>query len=165
MADEKINLKGLNKADVLAALYNASKPQGMGFMQYDPRPMTREQAQILLDEGQTDFDYLIGRVMKIKLSGNELDPQGYDRDNGRGTAERAISSLRSTGKPISNAIQEIHKSNTKDAARNVKSRLNKKSHYEQRGNMGVLELGLDDVSDILNERIDEGLKNLDDLEK
>jgi hypothetical protein len=34
-----IDLKGLNKAAVLAALYNASKPQGMGFLQYDPTPM------------------------------------------------------------------------------------------------------------------------------
>ena len=40
-----IQLSGLNKADVLAALYNASKPQGMGFLQYDPKPMTRAEAE------------------------------------------------------------------------------------------------------------------------
>lgn len=27
-----VNIEGLNKADVLAALYNASKPMGMGFL-------------------------------------------------------------------------------------------------------------------------------------
>jgi len=60
MVDEKLSLKGLNKADVLAVLYNASKPQGMGFMHYDPKPMTRDKAKQLLDSGQTYFDYLNG---------------------------------------------------------------------------------------------------------
>lgn len=32
-----INIKGLNKAKVLAALYNASKPLGLGILQYDPK--------------------------------------------------------------------------------------------------------------------------------
>ena len=36
---EKISLVGLSKAAVLAALYNASKPQGMGFLQFNPKPM------------------------------------------------------------------------------------------------------------------------------
>lgn len=29
-----VSIKGLGKAKVLAALYNASHPQGMGFLQY-----------------------------------------------------------------------------------------------------------------------------------
>ena len=92
---EEIDLSGLNRADVLAVLYNSSKPQGMGFLQYDPAPMTREQAQEILDRNHTSFDYLKGRVMKIDLSRNKLDTRLYNRDNGEGTAERAISSLRS----------------------------------------------------------------------
>ncbi len=164
MTQETISLNGLNKADVLVVLYNASKPQGMGFMQYDPRSMTREEAQSLLDEGQTYFDYLKGRVMKVDLSGDELDPRGYDRDNGQGAAERVISSLRSTGKTSSDEIQTIHKSNTQDSARDVKGRLHERSRYEQKGHMGVLRLGYDDVADALNERLDQALKKLDDLE-
>jgi len=31
--------------------------------------------------------------MKVNLSGNELDPKLYDRDNGEGAAERAILTL------------------------------------------------------------------------
>ncbi|MDP3900712.1 MAG: hypothetical protein Q8Q23_06595 [bacterium] len=92
----KIALAGLNKADVLAALYNASKPQGMGFMHYDPKTMTREEAESLLKQ-ITYFDYLKGRVMKVNLEGDELDTCGYDRDNGQGAAEQAIAELRSTG--------------------------------------------------------------------
>lgn len=85
-----ISLKGINKADVLAALYNSSRPLGMGFMHYDPKPMTRDEAQAILDDGCTHFDYLNGRVMKIDLSGDELDPRLYDRDNGPGAATTAL---------------------------------------------------------------------------
>ena len=90
---DKISLKGLDKAAVLSALYNASHDQGLGFLEYDPAPMTAEEAQRLLDE-DTDFDYLKGRVMKVNLGGNELDPYFYDRDNGDGAAAKIIDALR-----------------------------------------------------------------------
>ena len=83
MVADGIDLRGLDKAEVLAVLYNSSKPQGMGFMNYDPKPMSKEEARRLLDTGQTDFDYLNGRVMKIDLSRDELDTWGYNRDNGQ----------------------------------------------------------------------------------
>ncbi len=112
-----ISLKGLNKADVLAALYNASKPQGMGFMHYDPKPMTRDEAEALLEE-TTDFDYLKGRVMKVDLSGDELDERGYG-DNGKGAAERAIAELRKTGDANSPNISSTHHENMLASARNI----------------------------------------------
>jgi len=85
-----IDLQGKNKAEVLAKLYNASKPQGMGLLHYDSKKMTTEQAQAILDTGQKCFDYLKGRVMKIDLSDDELDIRLYDRDNGQGAAARAL---------------------------------------------------------------------------
>ncbi|WP_334158533.1 hypothetical protein [Achromobacter insolitus] len=84
-----MNIRGFRKPAVLAALYNASQPLGMGFLQYDPTPMTEEEAEHLLKHQQC-FDYLKGRVMKIDLRGDTLDTWGYDRDNGQGAAERAI---------------------------------------------------------------------------
>ncbi len=48
-----ISINGLDKAAVLAALYNASRPQGMGFMHYDPKPMEVEEARTLLRGGLT----------------------------------------------------------------------------------------------------------------
>ena len=105
---ETIDLKGLDKAAVLAALYNASKPQGLGFLHYDPAPMTVEEAQAILDEKQVRlkeinsmggnwdeiyFDYLKGRVMKVDLLGDDLRFQLYDRDNGEGAAQRAIDGI------------------------------------------------------------------------
>ena len=91
-----ISLKGLNKADVLSALYNCASSPGMGSLARDSKPMTREVAQKIIDGGVTYFDYLQGRVMKVDISGNELDPWLFDRDNGSGVAERAINSVRNT---------------------------------------------------------------------
>lgn len=91
----EVDIKGLDKAEVLAALYNASRQQGMGFLQ--PRGadgMTAEQAREELKRG-TYFDYLHGRVMKVDLSKDTFCAGAYDRDNGQGAAERAIASLRS----------------------------------------------------------------------
>ena len=100
-----VNIKGLDKAAVLAALYNRAKIQGLGFLQACDGDMTTEQAQKLLEGEQTPdypitrrdqyFDYLYGRVMKVNLtSDEELDPRLYDRDNGEGAAAAAIDTIR-----------------------------------------------------------------------
>ncbi len=89
-----INIKGLNKADVLKELYNNSKVQGLGFLQATGKDMTTEEAEKLLDY-RTDFDYLYGKIMKIDLSSDdEFNERFYDRDNGIGAAARAIERLR-----------------------------------------------------------------------
>ncbi len=91
-----IDTTEIDNADVLAALYNASKPLGVGSMHFDSARMSGQDAQDILDMGQDHFDYLKGRVMKVKISGNTLDPWGYDRDNGPGAAQRAITSIKET---------------------------------------------------------------------
>lgn len=90
-----INISGLTKAFVLKALYDGSKFQGFGFLQAKDSPLTLEEATILCERhkdsrGYIYFDYLYGKVMKVEISTNELDPFLYDRDNGEGAAERAI---------------------------------------------------------------------------
>lgn len=87
-----IDLKGKNKAKVLVALYNSSKPQGMGFLHYDPTPMSQSEAEELL-RSQTYFDYLKGRVMKVDLSGDCFDPSMYDIDNGQNAAKNALENI------------------------------------------------------------------------
>lgn len=88
-----IDISGLNKAEVLAVLYNSSQAQGMGLVQSNPKTLTIEEAQGLLAK-QSYFDYLKGRVLKVELSGDTLCSARYDRDNGIGAAERAISRMR-----------------------------------------------------------------------
>lgn len=92
---DKISIAGLSKARVLAALYNNSRPLGMGFFQYDPEPMTEQEAQSFLGADGGYFDYVNGRVLKVDLRGDSFDPCLYDRDNGKGAAAAAIKSLRS----------------------------------------------------------------------
>lgn len=152
---ERISLEGLNKADVLAALYNASKPQGMGMLHYNPAPMTREIAQGLLDQ-TTDFDYLKGRVMKINLGSNELDPRLYDRDNGRGAAEAAINSLRSTSDSNNDDIRTTHQENTAESVKDVQGELDTKSSME--GN--VFRLGIGDMKEHLEPALERVKKTL-----
>ena len=91
-----IDISKLDKAAVLAALYNNSKQQGMGFLQARGRTgMTIDEAKELLT-GDDDhyFDYLHGRVMKVDLSGDQLNEYLYDRDNGAGAAQQAINTVK-----------------------------------------------------------------------
>jgi hypothetical protein len=97
-----IDISKLNKSEVLAALYNASKPQGLGFLHSATDDMTVEQAKAIIDRCPPDdiyFDYLKGRVMKVHLEGDTLDTWGYDRDNGQGAAERALAKLKTQSAP------------------------------------------------------------------
>lgn len=87
-----IDISKLDKAEVLAALYNASHPQGLGFLHFDPKPMTRDEAVELLTKS-TYFDYVKGRVLKVRLDRDTFDPCLYDRDNYQGAAEDALMEL------------------------------------------------------------------------
>ena len=86
-----MDIRGLDKARVLKALYNHSRPQGMGIFCADPNLMTDEEARALLDANPNRyFDYLKGRVMKVSVHADYLETALYDRDNGHGAAENAI---------------------------------------------------------------------------
>ena len=66
-----IDISKMNKAEVLAGLYNASHPQERGFLQTSSEDMTIEQAQSLFDEGYSPVkvrDYLhLGQKTITKL--------------------------------------------------------------------------------------------------
>lgn len=87
-----MDISKYDKAEVLRVLYDNAQPQGMGMLHFKSGNMSREEARSWLKHG-TYFDYLSGRVMKVDLSGNELDTRLYNRDNGPDAAEKAIESL------------------------------------------------------------------------
>ena len=89
---ESIDISNLDKCAVLRVLYDNAKAQGMGFLHYEPDPMTLEEATEALSRS-TYFDYHKGRVMKVDLKGDTLDPWLYDRDNGDGAAAAAIAGI------------------------------------------------------------------------
>lgn len=93
---EKIDITGLNKAEVLAALYNNARTLSIFS---DKETITIRNAEKILDsveltrDGRVYFDYLNGRVLKLYLDRDTIDPALYDRDNGQGATYAAIKHL------------------------------------------------------------------------
>ena len=87
-----VHLHGkLSRAEALAALFNAAKPQGLGYMQYNAsHVMDKLEAEMILAKGDY-VDYLEGRVIKTKFDSDiEIDTTLYDRDNGEDAGAAAI---------------------------------------------------------------------------
>lgn len=94
MKETSIDISKKDKAEVLAALYNGSSPQGMGIFHYDSALMTKEEAAKFLENTpDKSFDYLKGRVMKINLHDDILKTTLYNQDVGKGMAELIITEL------------------------------------------------------------------------
>lgn len=89
-----VDIKGLDKARVLKALYDHSHVQGLGFMHAAEEGTVTVESCAKLLEKYTQYDYLHGRVLKVDLSGDEFDERLYDRDCGKGAAQRAVDSIR-----------------------------------------------------------------------
>lgn len=156
MATDTIDISTLDKASVLAALYNASRPLGMGFMQFDPKPMQPAEAAELLKQS-TYFDYLKGRVMKLDFNGNALRVDLYDRDNGDGAAQRAIEAMQKSKDVNSPKIAEAHKDGTRTAAASARTSLGKQTTLTTKSGMPVIELGLADVAKELGPKINQAI--------
>ena len=188
MKNRMVSIVGLDKAAVLAVLYNRALTGGMGFMQYDPRPMTVEQAREILRsfegaakkfffrkiEKQSSviriyFDYIAGRAMKVDLtSDKEFDASTYDEPcyNGDGAAEDAIRSLRETGDVNSSTIQAAQLVGFLAAVKRTRKQLHEETEPTRDveipglGLTRVVNLGLNDVADVLGSKIDEAEKRV-----
>lgn len=153
-----IKYDGLTKEQVLAGLYNASKPQGMGFLHYDPKNMTTEEAKELLEKTQY-FDYLKGRVMKLNLSKEgEFSESGYDRDNGQGAAQKVINALISNNKT---AIEKMHKVGLVNSAAVTQRQTETPTTTTEKDGMFVMTLGLDDCALELTKAISQAIDSHD----
>ncbi len=153
MPDE-ISIDGLDKAKVLMALFNGSRPLGLGFLHYDPKPMAEEVARDLISQGAY-FDYVQGRVMKVDLSGDSFNPWLYDRDNGEGAAKRIVDTLRITGEvnPVATVLR--HKDGTREAAGQAMEGIAIESGVRsESGSLVAYELGMAGVANELKPRLD-----------
>lgn len=94
-----MNISGLDRARILKALYDHSRPVGMGCLTAKPGPMPLEEARALISAAEVQragartnlhFDYVYGRPLKVVLGGSTIDLRLYDRDHGEGAGELAI---------------------------------------------------------------------------
>lgn len=149
-----MHISGLDKAAVLAALYNASRPQGMGFLAYKAEPMTVDAARELLNDGYHYFDYLYGRVMKVDLAGDELETRLYNRDNGQNAAENALAELAASGSVNTVGIQIQHDAGKKQAAFETMATINQPTVIGD----GAVHLSMADVAHLVAPAIAEAVK-------
>lgn len=93
----KIDISGLDRAELLAALVN-----GTGLTQ---NPMTKKEAQAEIDAvialGEKPitlyFDYVRGRHLKVDIGSDFLDSQNYDLGTEEGRAAEVVAALRAKG--------------------------------------------------------------------
>ena len=87
MNNTSIDISGVDRAELLAALYNGTSPLGFGKNHDLGRDMTVEEAKDILGktEGKFSFDYLLGRPLKMWIDDTEPNtlqrPDLYDRDS------------------------------------------------------------------------------------
>lgn len=92
-----IDISNKDRNEVLAALYNASTPIGMGFKDYNPMPWTKEIAAMYFDrftqpdkEGIIALKWVMGRPLNCQFQNNIVYVSGYNNDNEWGLAQRVI---------------------------------------------------------------------------
>ncbi len=168
MSDKQmVDISGLDKAAVLAVLFNASAPGGMGFLQAGrgPSVMTVEDAQQIIEgggspdpgfpHGNLRYDYLFGRPLKVNLEGDEFNPWGFDRDNGgAGTAQWLIDELRSNGQVDSDELGDHRKGLLLERSAQTRRFIRTSSRAEG----GTFQLGGSDVAGIVTHHLDQQIK-------
>lgn len=95
-----IDIKGLDKAKVLKALWDHSHVQEKSYLsrqRVDDSGFTIEMAQREIDycKGhRLHYYYVYGHVIKCDITDDEFDPWLYDEACGEGMAQKAINDLR-----------------------------------------------------------------------
>lgn len=97
-----IDISNKDIDEVIAALYNASCPVGVGFMEYDPDTwdasfahfyLEKFKDEIMDEEGNIYIKYILGRPLNIIIQNGLINVQGYDNDNEQGLAKRVIRTI------------------------------------------------------------------------
>lgn len=101
-----LDIKGIDKGALIAALYNGTRSLGMGVLHDLRRDMTRDEGNELAGDrnaigGRIRFDYIYGRPIKVVIhvdadgSWRELEREDlYDRDACQGACARAVERAR-----------------------------------------------------------------------
>ena len=100
-----IDIQGLDKAELLAKLYNDSQHIGIDGASHER--MSVEDAQNIIDDHGLVFQTVGGRAIHIDLSGDTIeDTSLYNQMNGYAAAESAIDAVRQRGYAADDAALE-----------------------------------------------------------
>ncbi len=91
----EICIANLDKAQVLAALYNEAKQNQSGFQEgYRSGKISANKAELIIQEGGTlQFATLLDKNLHVDISGNYFSPEKYEECNGIFSAQRAIDEI------------------------------------------------------------------------
>ena len=99
---DAVDISGLDRAELLAALYNATRAYGRGALHDLGRDMTVDEARVAIAERRVEqrglarlgmiayFDWLCGRPIKLDIEQDSVDFYLYDNDAGPGTGKPLI---------------------------------------------------------------------------
>jgi hypothetical protein len=85
----EINIEGIDKLELLHALWNRQIAPNNGF--YKP-PFSKDAAIIVIKNGE--IDYFCGKAIKMDLSSDVVEPRLYDRDAGKGAFMEVLNKLK-----------------------------------------------------------------------
>jgi hypothetical protein len=96
---EDINYSGIDEATLIHALYHGTAALGLGILHHKAGLSVEDVAEDLkndLGEKRIYFDYYRGHPLKLSLDtvNKTFNPRLYDRDAGRGAAERIVAQLK-----------------------------------------------------------------------
>jgi hypothetical protein len=115
MSNNEVDISGLSKAAVLAALHNNAKVFGAGRLQAVQGDLAVADVQSFLDDGDDrnrmfmgvesegsgrsslNFQYFMGRLLYVDLSSDTIHTDAFDRQYGKGAGQWVIDHLRETG--------------------------------------------------------------------
>jgi hypothetical protein len=110
-SERKLKISDLPRAQVLAALYNASAPSGAGILHYCHGFLSSPEAEQILKENPDlgeRVDYLRGRRIKLDFTSSGWDSLPYEQLAGAGMASKVLEILRKTGQPDHPQIKQLH---------------------------------------------------------
>lgn len=104
------DITGLDKAEVLRALFRAAKPKGIGCLLYNPEDeLTDEVVNWILNECGGWADYVNGRAIKVNILSHHLCVVNYNEYNGFNRAQEVLAPLmaRRNQRVIGNGCQQV----------------------------------------------------------
>jgi hypothetical protein len=94
MGSTDIDITGIDKVELLTALWLNSKPAAFYTFNYqvDVPGFSKQEAK---EAVKKYIDYFCGRCIKMDLSGDTTDVYSYERDFGKGSVAGIVAELRS----------------------------------------------------------------------